>query len=194
MLRTIEEIRNKSEKMLGRSERQHLWRNNIFCITTLSSWLLKIEGWSEIFKIFKVCSSQKSYPLLEDCRKVISNFCRCALESILMGGISAECGNSYAFNRLKLQRVVKAAQSLTGSFLPSIQSIFMVHFQGRLEISSGMPVTLAILQSPWPFPFLPSTFCEKLQQLKAQTSVLQNSFFPAALRPELIISPTYSKS
>ncbi|KAK7877923.1 hypothetical protein WMY93_031452 [Mugilogobius chulae] len=52
------------------------------------------------------------------------NFYKCTIESLLTGCITVWYGNSTAQSRKALQRVVRAAEDITGSSLPSIQDIY----------------------------------------------------------------------
>ncbi|CDQ97482.1 unnamed protein product, partial [Oncorhynchus mykiss] len=53
-----------------------------------------------------------------------TNFYRCTIESILSGCITAWYGNCSAHNRKALQRVVRAAQRITGGKLPALQDTY----------------------------------------------------------------------
>ncbi|KAI4904925.1 hypothetical protein NFI96_004658 [Prochilodus magdalenae] len=56
--------------------------------------------------------------------RILVNFYRCTTESILTNGISVWYGNCCAADRKALQRVVKMAQRITGTQLPTIQDIY----------------------------------------------------------------------
>ena len=53
----------------------------------------------------------------------LTNFCRCTMESILSGCITAWYDYCSVQDRIKLQRVVNQAQSITQTSLPSIDSV-----------------------------------------------------------------------
>eukprot|EP00061_Rhincodon_typus_P008082 g30380.t1 len=57
----------------------------------------------------------------------LTNFCRCTIESLLLGCIMAWYGNCSAQDHKKLQKVVCMAQTITEANLPSIDSIYMAH-------------------------------------------------------------------
>ena len=53
--------------------------------------------------------------------RILCNFYRGTIESILTGCITAWYGSCSALNRKKLQRVVKAAHHITRTELPSME-------------------------------------------------------------------------
>ncbi|KAI4889745.1 hypothetical protein NFI96_003302 [Prochilodus magdalenae] len=63
--------------------------------------------------------------------RILENVCRCTIESILTNGISVWYGNCCAADRKALQRVVKMAQRITGTQLPTIQDIYHKRCLGR---------------------------------------------------------------
>ncbi|KAI4888889.1 hypothetical protein NFI96_000986, partial [Prochilodus magdalenae] len=63
--------------------------------------------------------------------RILLNFYRCTIESILTNGISVWYGNCCAADRKALQRVVKLAQRITGTQLPTIQDIYHKRCLGR---------------------------------------------------------------
>ena len=56
--------------------------------------------------------------------KTLTNFYRCAIESILSGCITAFYGNCTPLNSRALQRVVRSAQRITGNKLPALQDTY----------------------------------------------------------------------
>ena len=56
--------------------------------------------------------------------RILCNFYRCTIESILTGCITAWYGSCSALNRKKLQRVVKAAHHITRTELPSMEDLY----------------------------------------------------------------------
>lgn len=56
--------------------------------------------------------------------KCLSNFYRCAVESILTNSITVWYGNCTAKDRKALQRVIKTAQFICGAAFPPLQDIF----------------------------------------------------------------------
>ena len=56
--------------------------------------------------------------------RILRSFYRCAIESILTGSITTWYGNSTAYNRKTLQRVVRCSERIIGGELPSLQDIY----------------------------------------------------------------------
>ncbi|KAL1006621.1 hypothetical protein UPYG_G00074580, partial [Umbra pygmaea] len=56
--------------------------------------------------------------------RILINFYRCTIESILSGCITAWYGSCSAADRKALQRVVKSAERIIGCCLPSVQGIY----------------------------------------------------------------------
>ena len=56
--------------------------------------------------------------------RILCNFYRCTIESILTGCITAWYGSCTALNRKTLQRVVKTAQHITRTELPSMEDLY----------------------------------------------------------------------
>ncbi|XP_053266772.1 uncharacterized protein LOC128424562 [Pleuronectes platessa] len=56
--------------------------------------------------------------------RILCNFYRCTIESILTGCITAWYGSCTALNRKALQRVVKSAQHITRTALPSMEDLY----------------------------------------------------------------------
>ncbi|KAM9571072.1 uncharacterized protein ACWYII_046330 isoform 1-T1 [Salvelinus alpinus] len=56
--------------------------------------------------------------------KTLTNFYRCAIESILSGCITAWYSNCTAFNRKALQWVVRSAQRITSGKLPALHDTY----------------------------------------------------------------------
>eukprot|EP00061_Rhincodon_typus_P003867 g21163.t1 len=61
----------------------------------------------------------------------LTNFYRCTIESILSGCIMAWNDNCCAQDHKKLQKVVCTAQTIIEAKLPSMNSIYMAHCQGK---------------------------------------------------------------
>ncbi|KAI4890520.1 hypothetical protein NFI96_010035, partial [Prochilodus magdalenae] len=58
------------------------------------------------------------------CPRILVDFYRCTIESILTNCISVWYGSCSASDRKALQRVVKTAQRITGTQLPTIESVY----------------------------------------------------------------------
>uniref|UniRef100_A0A669C0V1 Ig-like domain-containing protein n=1 Tax=Oreochromis niloticus TaxID=8128 RepID=A0A669C0V1_ORENI len=108
--------------------------------------------------------------------RILRTFYRCAIESILTGCITTWYGNTTAYNRKALQRVVRCAERIIGGELPSLQDIYRkrcLRKAGRIIKDSSHP-------SHKLFRLLPSgrRFCS----IRSRTSRLRDSFFHQAIR------------
>ena len=106
--------------------------------------------------------------------QILINFYRCTIESILTYCISVWYGNCSVAERKTLQRVVKTAQRITGSSLPTIEA---VHSKRCLRRARSI-----VKDSSHPshrlFALLPSG--RRYRVLRSRTSRFRSSFFPAA--------------
>ncbi|KAI3353197.1 hypothetical protein L3Q82_019750 [Scortum barcoo] len=76
--------------------------------------------------------------------RILCSFYRCTIESILTGCITAWYSSCTALNRKALQRVVKAAQHITRTELPSMEDLYTPSGVGRRPPKSlRTPVTPA---------------------------------------------------
>eukprot|EP00061_Rhincodon_typus_P008597 g31341.t1 len=64
-------------------------------------------------------------------RRTLTNFYRCTIESMLSGCITAWYGNCSAQDRKKLLKMACTAQSIMEANLPSTDSIYTSHCQGK---------------------------------------------------------------
>ena len=108
--------------------------------------------------------------------EILRNFYSCIVESILTGCIAVCYGSTSALDRRRLQRVVKTAERIIRTPLPSLQSIYHCRVHRRAA---------TILKDPTHpqhglFTLLPSG--RRYRSMKSKTSRLKNSFFPTALR------------
>src|SRR4029434_1515864 len=107
--------------------------------------------------------------------QILVNFYRCTIESILTNCISVWYGSCSVADRKTLQRVVKTAQCITGSPLPTIEAVQRKRCLRKvrsIEKDSSSPNHRL-------FALLPSG--RRYRALRSQTSRLRNSFFPAAV-------------
>ncbi|MCI4389835.1 hypothetical protein PGIGA_G00103570 [Pangasianodon gigas] len=106
---------------------------------------------------------------------ILSNFYRCAIESILTNCITVWYGNCSVADRKALQRVVKTTQRITKTPLPAIEVVQKKRCLRRarniLKDSSHPAHSL--------FQLLPSR--RRYRSLKTKTSRFRNSFFPTAI-------------
>ena len=110
-----------------------------------------------------------------DCT-VLTNFYRCTIESILTGGITTWFGNSTAQDRKTLQRVVKSAQRITRTALPSIQDLYSQRCRRKAKriISDPSHPCHSL------FSLLPSG--RRYKSIRSRTSRYRDSFYPHAIR------------
>jgi hypothetical protein len=104
--------------------------------------------------------------------KILNNFYGCVVESVLTNCITVWYGSTTVMDRKRLQRVVKTAQKITRTPLPSLESIY--HHRVTRRAAS-------ILKDPSHpqlglFTLLPSG--RRYRSVKCRTSRLKNSFFP----------------
>ncbi|KAK0143548.1 hypothetical protein N1851_018288 [Merluccius polli] len=111
--------------------------------------------------------------------KILSNFYRCTVESILTSSIRVWYGNCTAQDRKALQRVVKTAQHISGAAFHSLQDIYSTRVTRRAHN--------IIKDSTHPqhrlFTLLPSG--RRYQSLRSRTTRMTNSFYPQAIRLSL---------
>ncbi|KAM9404490.1 uncharacterized protein ACWYII_028318 [Salvelinus alpinus] len=108
--------------------------------------------------------------------QILKRFYSCTIESILTGCITAWYGNCSASDRKALQRVVRAAQYITGAKLPAIQDLYTRRCQRKaLEIvkDSSHP-------SHRLFSLLPHG--KRYRSAKSRSKRILNSFYPQAIR------------
>ncbi len=108
--------------------------------------------------------------------KILSNFYSCVVESVLTSCITVWYGSTTVRDRKRLQRVVKTAENIIRTPLPSLQAIY--HRRVHRRASS-------ILKDPTHpqhglFTLLSSG--RRYRSVKCRTSRLRNSFFPSAIR------------
>ena len=107
--------------------------------------------------------------------QILENFYRCTIESILTNCISVWYGSCSVADRKSLQRVVKTAQRITGSSLPTIEAVQSKRCLRRarsIEKDSSHP-------SHRLFALLPSG--RRYRVLRSRTRRFRNSFIPAAV-------------
>ncbi|KAM7379021.1 hypothetical protein PAMP_017842 [Pampus punctatissimus] len=107
--------------------------------------------------------------------QILVNFYRCTIESILTNCITVWYGNCSVADRKSLQRVVKTAQRITGSSLPTIDTI-----QCKRRLRKAHCITKDTSHPNHRlFTLLPSG--RRFRSLRSRTSRFRNSFFPAAI-------------
>ncbi|KAI4876126.1 hypothetical protein NFI96_006695, partial [Prochilodus magdalenae] len=120
--------------------------------------------------------------------RILVNFYRCTIESILPNGISVWYGNCCAADRKALQRVVKMAQRITGIQLPTIQDIYHKRCLGRARniIKDVSHPNHGL------FTLLPSG--RRYRSLRSRTSRLKNNTEPSVSADANQKSPTPARS
>ncbi|TWW73490.1 hypothetical protein D4764_15G0008840 [Takifugu flavidus] len=108
--------------------------------------------------------------------RMLAQFYTAIIESILTSSITVWYAGATARDRLRLQRVVRAAEKVIGCRLPSIQDLYISRTRrcaGRITADPSHPGHG--LFSP-----LPSG--RRLRSIRTKTSRYMNSFFPSAIR------------
>ncbi|KAL3066704.1 hypothetical protein OYC64_016614 [Pagothenia borchgrevinki] len=108
--------------------------------------------------------------------RILCNFYRCTIESILTGCITAWYGSCTVLNRKALQRVVKTAQNITRTELPSMEDLYSQRLRKK---------ALRIIKDPHHpshklFCLLPSG--KRYRSMRTKTTRLRDSFIPQAIR------------
>ena len=107
--------------------------------------------------------------------QILVNFYRCIIESILTNCVTVWYGNCSVSDRKALQRVVKTAQRIIGSSLPSIEA---VQSKRCLRKARGICKDCSHPNHRL-FTLLPSG--RRYRSLRTRTSRFRGSFFPAAV-------------
>ncbi|KAK0154530.1 hypothetical protein N1851_003367 [Merluccius polli] len=106
---------------------------------------------------------------------ILCNFYRCVIESILTNCITAWYGNCTVADRKSLQRVVKAAQHITRTPLPTIEVV-----QKKRCLNRARSILRDLSHPAYRlFQLLPSG--RRYRCLQTKTSRFRNSFFPTAV-------------
>ncbi|KAL3051157.1 hypothetical protein OYC64_001430 [Pagothenia borchgrevinki] len=114
---------------------------------------------------------------MDNSNNVLSILYRCTIESILTGCFTAWYGSfCTALNRKALQRVVKTAQNITRTELPSMEDLYYQRVRQK---------ALRIIKDPRHpshklFCLLPSG--RRYRSIRTQTTRLRDSFIPQARR------------
>ncbi|TWW62553.1 putative RNA-directed DNA polymerase from transposon BS [Takifugu flavidus] len=108
--------------------------------------------------------------------RMLAQFYTAIIESILTSSITVWFAGATVRDRLRLQRVVRAAEKVIGCRLPSIQDLYISRTwrrAGRITADPSHPGHGLV--SP-----LPSG--RRLRSIRTKTSRYMNSFFPSAIR------------
>ncbi len=107
---------------------------------------------------------------------ILKTFYAGTIESVLTQCISVWYGNSSSQDCKALQRVVRLAERISGSALPSLQDIYLKRCRGR---------AVKIIKDsnhPGNCLFTPLPSGKRFRSLMAKTERLRRSFFPKAIR------------
>ena len=108
--------------------------------------------------------------------KILCNFYRSTIESVLSSSITVWYGNCTAQDRKALQRVIKTAQLISGAAFPTLQDTYRTRVLRRahniIKDRSHPQHSL--------FTLLPSG--KRYRSVKSRTTRLTNSFYPQAIR------------
>ena len=105
--------------------------------------------------------------------KLLSNFYRCTVESLLSNSIEVWFGNCTVQVRKAVQRVIKTAQYICGAAFPSLQDIYNTRVTKRAHnITKDTTHPQHTLLPPG----------RRYRSVKARTTRLKNSFYPQAIR------------
>lgn len=107
---------------------------------------------------------------------ILKTFYSGAIESVLTQCISVWFGNSSNKDCKALQRIVRLAERISGSALPSLQNIY----HKRCKSRAIKMIKDSIHPSNHLFTLLPSG--KRFRSLMAKTERLRRSFFPQAIR------------
>ena len=148
-----------------------------FLGTTISSTL----SWEEHCALTHRKAQQRLY-FLRQLKKfrarqaILLQFYKATVESILTFSISVWYGNASVEDRLRLQKVISAAEKIVGCDLPSLESLYRQRTTKRAKkIASDSSHPAHSLFDP-----LPSG--RRLRSIPARTERLRRSFFPSAVR------------
>ncbi|MBN3321907.1 AIFM2 factor, partial [Atractosteus spatula] len=113
----------------------------------------------------------------------LTNIYRCTLENIMTSCITVWYCNCAAYDRKALQQVVKTAQHIIGSALPSIQEIYNTRSLKKATKIMSDPT------HPTHNLFVPLPSGRRFWTLQSHTTRLQNSFFPRTVK--LVMPPLH---
>uniref|UniRef100_A0A8C7X192 Reverse transcriptase domain-containing protein n=1 Tax=Oryzias sinensis TaxID=183150 RepID=A0A8C7X192_9TELE len=156
-----------------RVERVHTFR---FLGVVLSNNISWTENITEVIK-----KAQQRLHFLRVLRKhnldpsLLTTFYRTSIESLLTYCITVWYGSCTMADRERLQRVVKAAQRIIGSPLPSLSDIYSSRCLGR----AGKIIKDSSHPGSGLFDLLPSG--RRYRCIRSRTNRLKNSFFPKAI-------------
>ncbi|TWW64347.1 hypothetical protein D4764_03G0013550 [Takifugu flavidus] len=108
--------------------------------------------------------------------RMLAQFYMAIIESILTSSITVWYAGATARDRLRLQRVVRAAEKVIGCRLPSIQDLYISRTRRRAGRITAEP------SHPGHRRFSPLPSGRRLRSIRTKTSRYMNSLFPSAIR------------
>ncbi|TWW55980.1 hypothetical protein D4764_09G0010300 [Takifugu flavidus] len=108
--------------------------------------------------------------------RMLAQFYTAIIESILTSSITVWYAGATARDRLRLQRVMRAAEKVIGCRLPSIQDLYISRTRRRAGRITADP------SHPGHGLFSPLPSGRRLRSIRTKTSRYMNSFFPSAIR------------
>ncbi|TWW53073.1 NACHT, LRR and PYD domains-containing protein 12 [Takifugu flavidus] len=108
--------------------------------------------------------------------RMLAQFYTAIIESILTSSITVWFAGATVRDRLRLQRVVRAAEKVMGCRLPSIQDLYISRTWRRAGRITADP------SHPGHGLFSPLPSGRRLRSIRTKTSRYTNSFFPSAIR------------
>ena len=109
-------------------------------------------------------------------KTILTQFYRAVIESVLTFSITVWFGSASIHNKNMLEGIVKTASKITGSKLPSIDSIYTTrtHRKATTIISDSTHPANHLFES------LPSG--KRFRSIKTRTTRFSNSFYPKAVQ------------
>ncbi|TWW53327.1 Transposon TX1 uncharacterized 149 kDa protein ORF 2 [Takifugu flavidus] len=108
--------------------------------------------------------------------KMLAQFYTAIIKSVLTSSITMWYAGATARDRLRLQRVMRAAEKVIGCRLPSIQDLYISRTRRRAGRITADP------SHPGHGLFSPLPQAGGLRSIRTKTSRYMNSFFPSAIR------------
>ncbi len=134
------------------------------------------DSWGTAQQYRQCCAEHRQLRKFRVSPTILKTFYSGTIESVLTQCISVWYGNSSSQDCKALQRVVRLAERISGSALPSLQDIYLKRCRSRavkIIKDSNHPSNCL-------FTLLPSG--KRFRSLMAKTERLMRSFFPQAIR------------
>ena len=109
-------------------------------------------------------------------QKILVQFYRATIESVLTGSITTWYGNTTQQEKLELDRVVKTARKIIGCDLPPLEQLYTKRVLRKAR------AIVADDQHPAYHLFVPLPSGRRFRCIRAKTERLRKSFFPQAVQ------------